>query len=161
MSRKPPSYRRHKASGQAVVTLNGRDHYLGPFNSQVSRTEYDRVVGEWMANGRQVQIEDEKSDLRICELVDRYLFFAENYYSNGGEPNSEFMSMQAVTKPLTGVYSRIKVVEFGPIALKTLREQWVQGGLAQLPQLGSWKFFWVFFLLPSLPGLSPGGLDVV
>jgi hypothetical protein len=24
-----PSYREHKPSGQAVVTLNGRDHYLG------------------------------------------------------------------------------------------------------------------------------------
>ena len=24
-----PSYRLHKPSGQAVVTLNGRDHYLG------------------------------------------------------------------------------------------------------------------------------------
>jgi hypothetical protein len=25
-----PKYRKHKASGQAVVTLAGRDHYLGP-----------------------------------------------------------------------------------------------------------------------------------
>ena len=26
-----PSYRLHKPSGQAVVTLDGRDHYLGPW----------------------------------------------------------------------------------------------------------------------------------
>lgn len=25
-----PKYRKHRASGQAVVTLNGRDCYLGP-----------------------------------------------------------------------------------------------------------------------------------
>src|SRR5262249_4354731 len=37
-----PSYRRHRASGQAVVTLNGVDHYLGRFNSPESKAEYDR-----------------------------------------------------------------------------------------------------------------------
>ncbi len=25
-----PKYHRHKRSGQAIVTLNGRDFYLGP-----------------------------------------------------------------------------------------------------------------------------------
>jgi hypothetical protein len=28
-----PSYRRHKPTGQAVVTLNGKDHYLGRWNT--------------------------------------------------------------------------------------------------------------------------------
>ena len=34
-SRKPriPSYRHHKPSGQAVVTLNGRDIYLGAWDT--------------------------------------------------------------------------------------------------------------------------------
>ena len=34
-----PSYRPHKPTGQAVVTLNGRDFYLGRFGSPESRTE--------------------------------------------------------------------------------------------------------------------------
>lgn len=34
--KKLPSYRRHKVSGHAVVTLNGRDHYLGPHGSPES-----------------------------------------------------------------------------------------------------------------------------
>jgi hypothetical protein len=33
-----PRYRRHKPSGQAVVTLNGKDHYLGRYNSAARRT---------------------------------------------------------------------------------------------------------------------------
>jgi len=41
-----PKYCRHKASGQAVVTIAGRDHYLGPWRSQSSRHEYDRLIGE-------------------------------------------------------------------------------------------------------------------
>ena len=43
-----PSYRRHRPSGQAAVTLNGRDIYLGTWNTKASRAEYDRRVGEWL-----------------------------------------------------------------------------------------------------------------
>ena len=30
-NRRPPSLRRHKPSARAVVTLNGKDHYVGPW----------------------------------------------------------------------------------------------------------------------------------
>ena len=39
-----PSYRLHKPSGQAVVTINGRDIYLGGFNTPESRSEYDCII---------------------------------------------------------------------------------------------------------------------
>jgi hypothetical protein len=42
----------HRASGQAVVTIAGQDHYLGPHGTTASRIEYDRLVGEWLAAGR-------------------------------------------------------------------------------------------------------------
>ena len=47
-----PKYRKHKGSGQAIVTIGGRDHYLGPWKSKASRIEYDRLIGEWLAAGR-------------------------------------------------------------------------------------------------------------
>jgi len=34
-----PKYRRHKATGQAVVTLSGRDFYLGQWQSAKSKRE--------------------------------------------------------------------------------------------------------------------------
>jgi hypothetical protein len=54
MPRRPitPSYRLHKPSGQAVVTLNYQDKYLGPHGSPESRAAYDRLIAEWLANGR-------------------------------------------------------------------------------------------------------------
>ena len=59
MSSKPriPSYRRHKQSGQAVVTLpdgfgRRRDVLLGKYGSPESRQEYLRVLAQWEANGR-------------------------------------------------------------------------------------------------------------
>ena len=47
-----PKYRKHKQSGQAIVTLGGRDHLLGPHGTKTSKAEYDRLIGEWLQNGR-------------------------------------------------------------------------------------------------------------
>lgn len=52
-----PSYRLHRPSGQAVVTLSGKDLYLGPHGSETSRAEYDRLVMEWLSNGRRAEPE--------------------------------------------------------------------------------------------------------
>jgi hypothetical protein len=41
-----PKYRKHKQSGQAVETLNGRNFLLGPYGTQASKAEYDRVTAE-------------------------------------------------------------------------------------------------------------------
>jgi hypothetical protein len=41
LSKSLPSYRKHRASGQAVVNLNGRDYYLGPYGTKASKLEYD------------------------------------------------------------------------------------------------------------------------
>ena len=44
-----PSYRLHSPTGQAVVTLNGKDHYLGKWNTKPGKAEYNRLIGEWLA----------------------------------------------------------------------------------------------------------------
>jgi hypothetical protein len=48
---KVPTYRQHKASGQALVTLSGRDIYLGPFGSPESEERYHQAIGQWLAVG--------------------------------------------------------------------------------------------------------------
>ena len=42
----PPAYRRHKARNCAVVTIHGRNHYLGPYGSKESRERYARLIAE-------------------------------------------------------------------------------------------------------------------
>ncbi len=44
--RKVPSYRHHKASGQAFVQIAGQRHYLGRFGEHQSRMEYLKMVTE-------------------------------------------------------------------------------------------------------------------
>jgi hypothetical protein len=36
----PPSYRHHKPSGQAIVTIDGHDYYLGKHGTPASRQKY-------------------------------------------------------------------------------------------------------------------------
>jgi hypothetical protein len=69
-STRVPSYRRHKPTGQAVVTLGGRDVYLGKWNSKASRAEYDRLIGEWLANGR--RLPSSCNDFTVAELAHGY-----------------------------------------------------------------------------------------
>ena len=76
LTRGLPSYRRHKSSGQAVVTLDGRDFYLGPHGAKVSRAEYDRVIGEWAAYGRRLRSGDGLSWLGV-QVEFLGLFFRE------------------------------------------------------------------------------------
>ena len=122
-----PSYRHHRSSGQAVVSLAGRDHYLGRFNSAESHREYDRLIAEWLAGGR-----NHSATLRICELLRAYLEHAKSYYRNpDGSPGKEFVDMRQSAIPLAEQYSRLPVTRFGPLALKAVRQQWVERGLAR------------------------------
>ena len=47
-SNRVPKYRRHKPTGQAVVTLDGRDYYLGKYASAASKEAYRRLTAEWL-----------------------------------------------------------------------------------------------------------------
>src|SRR5947209_4679274 len=49
-----PAYRLHKPTGQAVVSFHRRDFYLGAFGTPRSHAEYDRLVAEWLSNGRRL-----------------------------------------------------------------------------------------------------------
>jgi hypothetical protein len=48
-----PKLTQHKASGKAVVRLNGRDHYVGLFGTPEAKSAYDKLIAEWLATGRQ------------------------------------------------------------------------------------------------------------
>lgn len=123
-----PSYRHHKPSGKAVVTLNGRDFYLGQWQSAESKTEYDRRIAEWIANGRMLPYEDQVSDLTIAELCIGFLRHAASYYANDGETTSEYTCLQEAIRPLHELYSLTAVKNFGPLSLKAVRQRMVDKG---------------------------------
>lgn len=86
-----PSFRYHKPSGQAVVTINGQDFYLGPWNSADSRAEYDRRLAAWLACGRQLPPSSSTS-LTVSEMLVPYWRFAKQHYRKHGQPSEELWS---------------------------------------------------------------------
>ena len=123
-----PKYRWHKATGQAIVTIAGRDRYLGPYGSKASRIEYDRLVSAWIAEGRPTTI-TATCDLTIVELCARYLQHAEQHYASG--KGGEVPAMRAIIKRLRKWYGPTLAIEFGPRSLKTLRQRMIDEGLSR------------------------------
>lgn len=136
LANKPPSYSLHSASGQAVVTLNGHDHYLGKYGSPESHAAYRRFVAEWTATHRTVTAsqrppEEIRADLRVDELSLAYLDFARGYYVKNGRPTGELANMKDAIRPLHMLYGSTRVWEFGPGALRTVREQMISANLSR------------------------------
>src|SRR5262245_38049462 len=90
-SARTPSYRLHRPTGQAVVTIDGRDLYLGKHGTAESRAEYDRLIAEWLSNGRRLPVGGEAApaDLNVDEVILAYLDWADGYYRKNGEPTTE------------------------------------------------------------------------
>jgi hypothetical protein len=120
VSPKTPSYRLHKASGQGIVTLNGRDFYLGKYRSAASREEYDRVVSEWLASGRSIQASGKSNELAVAELLSAYWKHAKSYYTRDGVPTSELACIRQAMRPLKESYGRSLADQFGPLSLKAV-----------------------------------------
>jgi hypothetical protein len=123
MTVRTPSYRLHKPSGQAVVTLNGRDFYLGEWNSSQSRAEYDRLLAEWLAHGRLLpEAGSESADLTITEVVLAFWRYAEKRYSPSGR---ELENFRHSLRPLRDLYGHTLARQFGPRALKAVQQRMI------------------------------------
>ncbi len=120
-----PSYRRHKPTRQAVVTINGKDIYLGIWNTSASRAEYDRLIAEFLSNGRQLRSEVESS---VVEIINAYRMFAERYYRKNGEVTREYGCIKESLKIVRELYGRTTANEFGPLALKAVRQRMIDKG---------------------------------
>ena len=127
LTQRNPKYRQHRASGQAIVTIHGRDYYLGPWKSKASKAEYDRLIAEYLANGRQSPTSG--PGLTVMELVDRFRQHIEVYYRHAdGTPTSEIATFSAPLDLLAKLYGRTPAREFGPLALDALRGEMIRLG---------------------------------
>ena len=128
-----PSYRLHKPSGLAVVSIGGRDVYLGKHDTPESQAEYDRLMAEWLATGRQPIVADSASaaDLAVNEMVLAYLHHADGYYVKNGKPTTEPVNIRLAVRPLRKLYGHTLAREFGPLRLKTVRQAFIDSGLCR------------------------------
>ncbi len=130
-TRRVPSYRLHKPSGRAVVTLNGQDFYLGRWQSAESKAEYDRLIGQWLAQGRRIQNSGNPAQITITELVAAYWEFARRYYTKHGEPTGQLPGVKVTLRWLRRAYGPTPAADFSPLALRSLQQQMIEADLSR------------------------------
>ncbi len=120
---KTPNYRRQRRKSgpdYAFVELDGRRVHLGHFDDPTSRQNYDRILAEWLANGRRLPVDPR--ELTIVELVDAYMGHVRRKYRRPtGEPTSTVHVAKMALRPLLQLYETAPAAEFGPRQLKAVR----------------------------------------
>jgi integrase len=141
VSDRAPSYRLHKQSGQAIVTLTDglggrRDVLMGKYGTPESRAEYLRVIAEWEASGRRLT-RPAAGGLTVNELILAYWTYAGGYYRKSGKPTDQLHRVRLALRPVRDLYGHTLAAEFGPKALKAVRERMLHGPCGHCKGTGS------------------------
>lgn len=131
---KPPSYRLHKSSGQAITTLvdaqtgQRKDHLLGQFETPESRARYHALVGKWEAAGRRLNTTRDTGrpsagSVSVKAVADGYSdhikpLVSEKHYDN----------IDRALKLLCLDYGQTSAARLGPRRLKEVRSVMVGQG---------------------------------
>jgi len=172
-----PSYREHKQSGQAIVTLpdgqgGRRDILLGQHGSEQSRREYARLIAEWEANDRRLPSVALNRGMLVNELILSYWRTVEEYYRQpDGTPTSEVGNIRLALRPLRELYGHTPVADFDSLTLETVRDNMIQTGhcrnrinkdIARIKRLFQWGAskklvpLSVFQIVQTVSGLRRG-----
>jgi integrase len=137
LARRLPKYRHYKPKDLAVVRIDGRDIYLGRYDSSASHEKYRRVVAEWLARGgapipdRPVQLVE--AGPTIGEIILAFLtrHAAEHYRHADGTPTGEYGNFRDSLRPLRQLFSRTPAKDFSPKRLKAVRQVMIDAGLSR------------------------------
>jgi hypothetical protein len=88
-----------------VVTFNGKDVYLGAYDSPESHAKYRRALAEWLVRGRQVVEPNASHNISVNDVILAYYTFAlELYRSIDGTISREPEGMKLAFRPLKHLY---------------------------------------------------------
>jgi integrase len=120
----------------AVVRIDGRDWYLGKYGAPESRERYDRLIADWLRNGRSLTPSESRPDasssrdlgLTVNELILAYWKFASGHYVRDGKPTDEQHGIRAALRPLRRLYGGTIARDFGARALQNVRQSMIEAG---------------------------------
>lgn len=116
-STRTPTYRLVKRTKQAVTTIAGHDHYLGDYGSPESRLKYDRLIGEFLSQGRVISGRALLTGQTITEIIAQYWRYCESYYKV-----QSLRSIRTALKLLNERYGPTPVGEMKPLMIVALRD---------------------------------------
>ncbi len=141
-----PSYLLHKVSGreaQARVRIAGKEFLLGRYGSEESRIRYGELIAKFASGvpidplaGQTIRGTNRGTDSddpgpSIAELIVAFLSHAEQHYVKNGKATREQHCIRSAVRPLRELYALAPAKDFGPLALKAVRANMVDSGLAR------------------------------
>ncbi len=132
-----PKYRHYKPKNLAVVRIDGRDIYLGQFESAASREKYRRVVAEWLISTKpSTSSANSPAEMLSPTVAEMILTFwsrhAERHYRHAdGTPTGELDNYRDSLRPLRRLYGQTLARDFGPRTLRLVRQAMIDDGLAR------------------------------
>jgi hypothetical protein len=105
------SYRRH-SSGNARVTINGKDHYLGKHGTKASREKYNRLIAEYKASRRSSSFG--KSETLMQDILLAFIRHAKTYDRRSDKHRGEVYQYKLAIRPVTELYGTLPADQFGP-----------------------------------------------
>ncbi|MCE5327854.1 MAG: site-specific integrase [Planctomycetaceae bacterium] len=128
---KVPALCLHKGSGQGFVRLGGKTFYLGRYDDPATEQKYHQLIAEWLACGR--NIPQDAQTISVMEVLDQYWAFAQTYYvTMANKPTTEQAHFKQLVPMVRKLYGHVRAADFGPLALKALRQQMIEKGWCRI-----------------------------
>jgi hypothetical protein len=84
-------------------------------------------MAEWLANGWRLPHPTTASGLSVNELILAYFRHAEQHYRRpDGTTSDELHCIRSALRPLKELYGHTHAADFGPLALKAVRQQMIE-----------------------------------
>jgi hypothetical protein len=127
-----PKYRYH-VSGQAVVTLDGKDFYLGKHDTPESRSRYHKLLAEYQQNGLKAPDQPQRQvnqPITVADVTAKFRESASRKYANNREEQRWYV---ARCEMLESHHGDLPAKDFGPRKLTALLgDAFVESGNSRL-----------------------------
>lgn len=109
----------------SYVSLDGVRVYCGLWGTTAAQELYERTIAEWIARGRTMEVD--KAIITMGELAALYIEHINREYADSQSVRDR---VRLSLRPLTELYFGLAAADFGPVALKCVRERMIDSGLA-------------------------------
>ena len=125
-----PSYRLHRPTGQAVVTLGGRDYYLGLHGSPKSKTRYQKLLAGWL----QAEIapprpfDPPRAGSTVLMVAEAYLGQLNGRYVKAGRPTRQLDRLKSAVRFLIADHGEVVASNFSGDDLRDILVSMARAG---------------------------------
>ena len=131
-SSRPPKYRHYKPKDLAVVRIDGKDHYLGAYNSPGSWEKYYRLLAEHAVQNAPAEAKLGAPSRTVADIILAFADHASKHYRlPDGMISDEVENLKVAIRPVRKLYGSTSAHDFGPLALRAVRDDMIASGLAR------------------------------